>query len=625
MNDQAPIIGGDLRLIPLADLALSPLNTRQQVAEEEIEAMAESIAIAGLLQNLIGIETAAGSIEIVGGGKRLRALQKLAGEGWSRKTGQTRIDPVPVKVTSDPHRAIAWSGTENTARSELHPADEVRAYAAMRERGSSAQMIARSFAKSEAHVERRLRLADLPAPVLDALRANEITYEIAKVLTITPTEARCLEALQAVRGRDTRPDMLGRELTPDTVPLSDRRARYVGLEAYVAAGGTYQSDLFTESGYLHDEKLLNELFIEKGKAETEALRVEEGWKWAEFTAESYRSYTLVQNMEWLRREPVELTEADAEEYDRLTSGSDELSKEDEDRLDALEERMKGDFTDVDRETGGIFCFVDRDGFQVDRAYRRREDVADDAGAGDGQVTSKKGAEEDAAAFPQNLQDDLKSIKLLALQTRLMDQPKLMLDLLAWTLMGGLSPWSKPLAVSISPPSISPTKPEGTTISERLAAVTKAESRGEDPTPAAFEAFRDLGEKHRNKVLAEALARTFQGTGPLAETLAAQLDVNTRSVWSPTAAGFLGRTSSAYLDSIWERLVPADKIDLDNSAYRGLKRAEKAKRLQALFDDMSVREAIGLSRAEAAKIDDWLPDELRWKRPAKGGEEGGSDG
>src|SRR5690606_38644298 len=88
MNDQAPSIGGDLRLIPLSDLALSPLNSRQQVAEDEIEAMAESIAIAGLLQNLIGIETAAGAIEIVGGGKRLRALQKLASEGWRRKTGQ---------------------------------------------------------------------------------------------------------------------------------------------------------------------------------------------------------------------------------------------------------------------------------------------------------------------------------------------------------------------------------------------------------------------------------------------------------------------------------------------------------------------------------------------------------
>ncbi|AZB60805.1 ParB N-terminal domain-containing protein, partial [Cereibacter sphaeroides] len=74
---------GDLRLIPLAELRLSPLNSRQEIAAEEVEAMAESLAVAGLLQNLIGHLTPEG-IEIVGGGTRLRALQRLAAEGWSR-------------------------------------------------------------------------------------------------------------------------------------------------------------------------------------------------------------------------------------------------------------------------------------------------------------------------------------------------------------------------------------------------------------------------------------------------------------------------------------------------------------------------------------------------------------
>ncbi|WP_235842733.1 ParB N-terminal domain-containing protein, partial [Cereibacter sphaeroides] len=49
------------------------MNSRQEIAAEEVEAMAESLAVAGLLQNLIGHLTPAG-VEIVGGGTRLRAL-----------------------------------------------------------------------------------------------------------------------------------------------------------------------------------------------------------------------------------------------------------------------------------------------------------------------------------------------------------------------------------------------------------------------------------------------------------------------------------------------------------------------------------------------------------------------
>lgn len=48
---------------------------------------------------------------------------------------------------------------------------------------------ARTFGISEAHVYRRLALAVLPAPVLDALKAGEITLGTAKAFTIAHDEA----------------------------------------------------------------------------------------------------------------------------------------------------------------------------------------------------------------------------------------------------------------------------------------------------------------------------------------------------------------------------------------------------------------------------------------------------
>ena len=51
---------------------------RQEVAQEDVETLADSIRTCGLLQNLGGIQDDDGKIGIVSGGRRLRALAYLA-------------------------------------------------------------------------------------------------------------------------------------------------------------------------------------------------------------------------------------------------------------------------------------------------------------------------------------------------------------------------------------------------------------------------------------------------------------------------------------------------------------------------------------------------------------------
>ncbi len=513
--------------------------------------MAESLAVAGLLQNLIGHLTPTG-VEIVGGGTRLRALQRLAAEGWSRHEDLIPIDPVPVKVTADLQEAVAWAGTENSARSALHPADEVRAYAAMRERGASLSRIARSFARSEAHVERRLKLADLPAEALAALRANEISLEMAKALTLAPSGERCLEVLGSVRGRDVRPEQVRRELTPGTVPSTDRRAVFVGLEAYLAAGGTSQRDLFADRTLLEDEALLDRLFAEKGAAEAERIRAEEGWEWATWVPEEYVSWTVTQKLVRLHARPGKLSDGEEAELaaleERETDGAlDEAGRA---RLAELEARREGGFTDAQRASAGIFVYCSsRDGLSVERAYQQLRAVP-------------RGAAEAAPDLPQSLIEDLHRIRLGTLQARLMDQSELMLDLLAFSLGGGLRPWARPLAISPTDQPIAPEKGEGTRYPPRLAArLAPNTSLGPDGTATEFEAFRAQGKKHRNQILTEALARTFcTGSSGLSAALARQLGIEVRRIWMPTAQGFLGRCSAGYLDRLWNELVPAAEAD-----------------------------------------------------------------
>jgi len=68
-------------------------------------------------------------------------------------------------------------------------------------------------------------------------------------------------------------------LTETSVRASDRRAVFVGAEAYEAAGGTVLRDLFQgdDGGWLEDVALLDRLVADRLQAEAEAISCE-GWK-----------------------------------------------------------------------------------------------------------------------------------------------------------------------------------------------------------------------------------------------------------------------------------------------------------------------------------------------------------
>jgi ParB family transcriptional regulator, chromosome partitioning protein len=603
----APTLDTDqaLQLLPLARLTLSDLNPRQQVTAEEIDAMADSIAHLGLLQNLIGLQNPGDYIiQIVGGGKRLRALQKLAAEGFIPRTGS--LDPISVLVTTDPGQAVAMAGAENNARKALNPADEIQSYVSLSSRGLTTSVIAATYGQTEAHVRRMLKLAELPAVIMANLAAGKISIDQARALTIARSDADAIELLQQVLERGLNPSQIRNALTPDTVSVKDRRLAYVGLDAYLEAGGGHITDLFSDNAYLTDGDKLQKLFVDKGERETEELRQTGGWKWAAFTPESYVDWQTTSKLQRLYRQPVELPPGDAERLAELSEKGEqaELTPAELEEYDSLDARADGDYSDDDRATGGILTVVQNGKLVINGAYRRPEDAPRQTGA-DG-VTSTTLSAAEPKGHPQSLRDDLARIKLAAMQRALLDCPELLLDMLAFQLSGESYSWNAPLDAQIKPQPLIPEKPEGTELDERL-----TPERGGPMivfTPEEFTAFRNRGQLHRDKVLTEALARSFKHSkGEFADHIASLVAPDVRALWSPTAAGFLGRVNGDYLDTLWTTLVP----DADAKAFTALKKAAKAKELESLFADMSVREAIGTSRDQNAAIDGWLPPELQW--------------
>jgi ParB family chromosome partitioning protein len=598
-----------VNLVPLSDLWIHPLNVRSEPPPEDIVALADSIEAVGLLQNLAGFldPTApadiAWKIGIVAGGRRRRALSLLATR-QGRDPAETRV---PVMVTSREEVARLWASTENTARQALHPADEVRAYGRMAAAGGTATAIARAFAVTEAHVARRLKLAQLPEAAIDALRRGEISLDQAAALTVARSEEALLAELNTVRGKDGyghSADAIRNRLTNETVSATDRRAVFVGVEAYCAAGGEVLQDLFTERTRLLDGALLDRLFAEKLQAAV-ASTLAEGWAWVKTFAEAWPDYNASSGMARVERHPVDLPEADADELDDLLrlGEQDELTNDQLARLDELEARAAGDYADEDIAASGLWLFVDRDGDLCTHGpYRPRAELA----AADNASASAKAAE--SPALSASLTDDLRRIRLAALQLAVGEDYSLILDLLAWHLSGTTDPWSSPLGLSLTLAPIEPEKPDGLILPERLTERDRAPQRGAAEA-AAFTAFRARPQDEKTRIVARSLARLITDQRAYLPALASLVLPDVRAIWTPTKEGYFSRCPVPVLDRIWKDLVPEDLQPPQR--FAALKKAQKAQELHDLFNSAEYREALGLSRDQTAAIDAWLPAELQW--------------
>ena len=153
-------------------MSLSPLNPRQNVPEQDVIELAESIWAAGLIQSIAGLAGEKDTAEIVAGGRRLRALQYLAEKHPDLTATRPDLSNPMVMLAPDTETAEAWANMENLARRDLHTAEEIRAYGKMEAKDGTVAAIVRAFTVDEKHVYRRLALAHLPEPVLDALQGN---------------------------------------------------------------------------------------------------------------------------------------------------------------------------------------------------------------------------------------------------------------------------------------------------------------------------------------------------------------------------------------------------------------------------------------------------------------------
>ncbi|MER8505302.1 ParB/RepB/Spo0J family partition protein [Mesorhizobium sp. M0618] len=390
------------RDIPFNKLMLSQSNVRRIKRGETIEDLAASIARRGLLQSLNarpvldgeGNET--GMFEVPAGGRRYRALELLVKQKRMKKT-----EPVPC-VVSDAHSAVPIeedSLAENFQREDLHPLDMFRAFQTLQDQGASHGEIAARFFVSATFVQQRLRLAKVSPKLHEVYEQEGMQLEHLMAFTVTDDHARQEQVWEALENSWSKePQQIRRLLTETTVRASDRRALFVGVDAYVAAGGVVLRDLFEadNGGWLQDPALLDRLVRDRMKSIADEIAAE-GWKWIVVDADL--PYGHNHGLRALAGTPVDLTDAERAErealqaeYNRLEAEygeSDELPDDVDQRLgqietalEAFESRpMNYDRAEIAR--AGVFISIDRDGdLIVDRGHVRPEDEAMHAADGD---------------------------------------------------------------------------------------------------------------------------------------------------------------------------------------------------------------------------------------------------
>ena len=185
------------------------------------------------------------------------------------------------------------------------------------------------------------------------------------------------------------PDTIRRLLTHALIPATDRKALFVGLDAYTTAGGTVQRDLFSEDrgGWITDAALLERLVAERMEREAEAIQAE-GWQWVGIGQEAQAT---AWNLRRVWPDKVALSAEDDARRSELAARHDEIAEEHHGSGDDLPEDVAAELDRIEAELagleareeawqpedvaiGGVILTIAVDGsLRIDRGYVRAED------------------------------------------------------------------------------------------------------------------------------------------------------------------------------------------------------------------------------------------------------------
>ena len=311
--------------VKLSKLRLSASNVRTAPdAALMIEPFAADLEARGVLQNLLvtPVARSRGMFEVFDGGRRLRALNLLVERGV--------IDPDQYDV---PVRVLKGNDAELTETSlavsfhhlKLSPTEECRAFQHFLAGSTDIDAVAKRFGVTRRFIDGRLRLADLAEPIFTALAENRITLDMAKAYASTASHEAQLSTWTTYGSMSHyNADSIRRIIANDMMRADDPVALLVGAEAYEAAGGVIERDLFSDAREKgrHPE-LARGLAAAIMEAEATRIGAERGLAWIRPVA-SHSIWDATRNLYKITLPEQPMTLAEAERAEQIEQRMGEL-------------------------------------------------------------------------------------------------------------------------------------------------------------------------------------------------------------------------------------------------------------------------------------------------------------
>jgi ParB family chromosome partitioning protein len=594
-----PVSGIEI-FVPLAKLKKSPRNARKVPhGEAAIEALAASIQHKGLIQNLV-VEpevkedgTPTGYYLVTAGEGRRLAMLLRAKRRQCKKSEAVRCW---LDTQNDPSEI---SLDENVTRTPMHPADQFERFAELsNEKGWGAQEIGARFGVSAGVVKQRLRLGAVSPKLLQVYREDGLTLDQLMAFAITEDHARQEQVFEGLH-HNREPWIIRRDMTASNVPATDRRAVFVGADAYVEAGGNIIRDLFSEDrgGFFEDAGLLDMLAAEKLREIAGEVQAE-GWKWAE----AHIDYPHAHGMRRFYPQTVSLSDEDesrlealSTEHDALAEGYssyDEMPEDVAAKLEAVSDEIdaisakRHAYDDNVIAHGGAFVVLHHDGtVRIERGFVRLEDEAladpqpEDEGEGeaidpeavedeqaeDGDEDVQEIEEEDeepGRPISDSLTRDLSAHRTLALRVALGERPDLALIALTHTLTAQLFYSYAEAGCLEVRPTVTPLGSHADGIEDTPLAAKANEAREawaeRMPRDVAdlWGFIVELDDGKRLALLAHCVSSTVNALRlpwdrkprslQTADRLASALALDAAKDWTPTVDSYLGRVTKAHI-------------------------------------------------------------------------------
>ena len=177
----------DLNL-PIQKVEPNPQQPRKNFDPEELQALADSIALHGVIQPLTVRRMDNGFYQIIAGERRWRAA-RLAG-----------LQEIPaVVIDADDEKATELALIENLQRQDLNPVEEALGYRRLLdEYGMTQERAAERVGKSRPAVANALRLLALPEDLLEMVADGRLSAGHARAVLTLKSEKQQRDAAQKI-------------------------------------------------------------------------------------------------------------------------------------------------------------------------------------------------------------------------------------------------------------------------------------------------------------------------------------------------------------------------------------------------------------------------------------------